>query len=92
MKYYQKGDVVKRAPQGFSFTVLFFGAAVPVLRGDVVGFLIMLVPLMMFAFMPIPPFGMLIFSLIFAGLYNHAYETMLVGDGFEEMKNHEQKP
>jgi hypothetical protein len=66
-------------PEGFSFTVLFFGVFVPLTRGDVFGFFIMF-------FLAIISSG---FSwLIFPFFYNSMYESFMRKKGYSEESNH----
>lgn len=60
----KKNHIVKEAPVGFSQTVLFFGAFVPLFRGDWGWFFIMLIA-------NIITFG--IASILFAFIYNRIY-------------------
>ncbi len=60
----KKNQIIKEAPVGFSWTVLFFGGLVPLVRGDWGYFFIMLVA-------SIVTFG--ISGIIFAFIYNRIY-------------------
>ena len=60
----KKNNIIKEAPVGFSWTVLFFGGFVPLVRGDWGWFFIMLIA-------GIVTFG--ISGIIFAFIYNRTY-------------------
>ena len=60
----KKNQIIKEAPVGFSWTVLFFGGLVPLFRGDWGYFFIMLVA-------GIVTLG--ISGIIFAFIYNRIY-------------------
>lgn len=65
--------MIKFAPIGFSWTTLFFGFFVPLIRGDFIWFLIMLV------------FGLFfnwIAFIVFAFFYNGVYYNGLIKRGF----------
>jgi hypothetical protein len=65
---------IKKAPVGFSWTALFFGCWVPLLRGDWKYFFIMLVAAM---------FTIGLSQLVFCFLYNKWYIEKLVESGFK---------
>lgn len=64
----------KTVKEGFSWTTLFFGAFVPLCRGDWKWFLIMLIAAM---------FTMGISSLVFCFVYNKIYIDELLGQGYK---------
>jgi len=66
----------EQIPQGFSFTTLFFGILVPLLRGDYMGAVIMLL--------------CAIFSgglswIVFPFIYNSMYEKYLIKQGYSSV-------
>ncbi|MGU8834282.1 DUF2628 domain-containing protein [Clostridium perfringens] len=69
---YKDGDKIY-APVGFSWTVFFFGAFVPLLRGDFKWFIIML-------FLQIGGFNLL--TLLFMFKYNQWYIDDLIAKGY----------
>ena len=70
----KKNHIVKEAPVGFSWTVLFFGGFVPLVRGDWAYFFIMLIA-------SIVTFG--ISGIIFAFIYNRIYLQNSLNKGFK---------
>lgn len=76
MIIYLKNDVgiVKKVPLGFSWTTLFFGGCVPLLRGDLKWFFIMV-------FLHFLTFG--ISGLIIPFIYNKKYITNLMCSGWK---------
>ena len=70
----KKNKIVKEAPVGFSWTVLFFGGFVPLVRGDWAYFFIMLIA-------SIVTFG--ISGIIFAFIYNRIYLQNSLNKGFK---------
>ena len=70
----KKNHIVKEAPVGFSWTVLFFGGFVPLVRGDWSYFFIMLVA-------GIVTFG--ISGILFAFIYNRIYLQNSLNKGFK---------
>ena len=73
----KKNQIIKEAPVGFSWTVLFFGGLVPLVRGDWGYFFIMLVA-------SIVTFG--ISGIIFAFIYNRIYLQNSLKKGFKVKK------
>ena len=70
----KKNNIIKEAPVGFSWTVLFFGCFVPLFRGDWGWFFIMLIA-------GIITFG--ISGIIFAFIYNKTYLQNSLTKGFK---------
>ncbi len=70
----KKNQIIKEAPVGFSWTVLFFGGLVPLFRGDWGYFFIMLVA-------GIVTLG--ISGIIFAFIYNRIYLQSSLKKGFK---------
>ena len=70
----KKNNIIKEAPVGFSWTVLFFGGFVPLVRGDWGWFFIMLIA-------GIVTFG--ISGIIFAFIYNRIYLQNSLKKGFK---------
>ena len=70
----KKNHIVKEAPVGFSWTVLFFGGFVPLVRVDWGYFFIMLVA-------GIVTFG--VSGIIFAFIYNRTYLQNSLNKGFK---------
>lgn len=71
----KKGNVHKNGVIGFSWTTLFFGAFVPLFRGDIAWFFIMLIAAAC-------TFGLSL--LVFPFIYNKIYtKNLLIKDGFE---------
>ena len=70
----KKNNIIKEAPVGFSWTVLFFGCFVPLFRGDWGWFFIMLIA-------GIITFG--ISGIIFAFIYNRTYLQNSLTKGFK---------
>ena len=68
-----KDGVQKESYVGFSWTTLFFGPFVPLFRGDIKWFLIMLVGLLTFG----------ILNLVFSFTYNKIYTSNLVEKGYK---------
>jgi hypothetical protein len=68
-----KNGVQRRAPQGFSWTILFFGALVPLFRADIATFFLML-------FFGVFTFGLS--NIVFAFLYNGMYTRQLYEKGY----------
>lgn len=66
------------APVGFSWTVLFFGIFVPLIRGDWIGFIVMLIANYLTG-------GIMTF--IFPFFYNSWYTTLLEQQGFKEVES-----
>ena len=70
----KKNKLVKEAPVGFSWTVLFFGGFVPLVRGDWAWFFIMMIANFV-------TFG--IASIVFAFIYNRIYLHNSLKKGFK---------
>ena len=68
----------REAPEGFSFTTLFFGALVPLCRGDFKWFFIMCVANIFLSFVFLSPLSWL----IFAAMYNSEYIKDLKNEGY----------
>ena len=76
MKKFEKKGVVKRAPKGFSWTTLLFGWFVPLIRGDIKWFAIMLICNLL-------TFG--ISHFVFPFFYNKNYTNQLKMEDFKEV-------
>ena len=70
----RKNNIIKEAPVGFSWTVLFFGGFVPLVRGDWGWFFIMFIA-------GIVTFGLS--GIIFAFIYNRIYLQNSLSKGFK---------
>ena len=71
----KKNNVHKNGFVGFSWTMLFFGAFVPLFRGDIAWFFIMLVAAICTGGLS---------HLVFPFIYNKIYtKNLLIKDGFE---------
>lgn len=69
----EKNGISKIVPVGFSWTTLFFGFFVPLFRGDVIWFVIMLA-------LTILSLGFIQFILCF--FYNRIYTSKYINDGW----------
>ena len=69
-----KNSIIKEAPVGFSWTTLFFGGFVPLIRGDLLWFVIMTI-------VNIITFG--IAGIIFGFIYNKIYVHNMLKKGFK---------
>lgn len=72
----EKNGIIKDVPIGFSWTVLFFGLWVPLIRGDLKWFIIMFVA----AF-----FTMGFSNIIFSFIYNNLYIKDLLVNGWNPL-------
>lgn len=75
-----KYDVIKKAPVGFSWTVLFFGFFPPIVRGDISWGMIMLVAWI---------FTGTLSSFVFMFIYNKIYVKSLLDDGYSSFDSDE---
>lgn len=78
---------IRTAPIGFSWTVFFFGFFVPLIRGDWIWGIVMVIlfPLGWFTLIATGGAGGIIWlaiALIFANLYNNIYLKNLLNNGF----------
>lgn len=69
----EKDGITKMVPVGFSWTTLFFGFFVPLFRGDIVWFIVMLA-------LSLLSFGLINFILCF--LYNRIYVNKYLKEGW----------
>lgn len=76
--------VVKKAPVGFSFTVLFFGFLVPLLRGDLKWSAIMFIASLAVGAITFG-FGAVFVWIFFAVKYNELYLDELKEKGYKVM-------
>lgn len=77
-----QNGATKTVKDGFSWTTFFFGAFVPLLRGDWKWFLIMMVASAVSGFL-IPFVGPSIVGIAFSFFYNKLYLTDLLNKGYE---------
>ena len=75
----KKKKDIKQAKIGFSWTVLFFGFFVPLLRGDWLGFTIMVIMTLLSMIAPVFGFAYILFPF----LYNKYYIKDLLKDGYK---------
>lgn len=86
LRHYASGHEI-RAKKGFSWTTLFFGGFVPLLRGDIKWFFIMLIVNGIIGFITVG-FGLIVPWIIFAAIYNGRYITDLGKKGYLEVKDY----
>ena len=72
----KKGNLTKKGFVGFSWTTLFFGVLVPVIRFDIVGIVVAFI-------LTILTWGL--FQLVFCFVYNKFYTVRLLRDGWEPL-------
>ncbi|MGN8455641.1 HrgC protein [Helicobacter pylori] len=70
----KKDNLIKKGLVGFSWTTLFFGFFVPIIRGDVKWAIIMVVTALFTFYLSI---------IVFAFIYNKQYTTRLLESGYE---------
>lgn len=83
LRHYASGHEIK-CKKGFSWTTLFFGAFVPLLRGDLKWFFIMLITNVLVAVITYF-IGFIIPWIIFASIYNGRYIADLGKKGYLEI-------
>ncbi len=71
-----KNNLTKKGLVGFSWTTLFFGFLVPIIRGDLGWAVLMLIAQI---------FSLYLANIVFAFIYNKKYTTKLLEDGYEPM-------
>lgn len=71
-------DEIKVVPEGFSWTILFFGFLVPMFRGDFIGAAVLLT---------CSVFTRGASNILFAFLYNDYYISSLQSDGYQRVNN-----
>ncbi|OOC23370.1 HrgC protein [Helicobacter pylori] len=72
----RKNNLTKKGLVGFSWTTLFFGFLLPVIRGDLGWAVLMLIAQI---------FSLCLANIVFAFIYNKKYTTKLLEDGYEPM-------
>ncbi len=70
----KKDNLIKKGFVGFSWTTLFFGFFVPIIRGDVKWAVIMFIAALFTSF---------ISNIVLAFIYNKQYTTRLLESGYE---------
>ncbi len=70
----KKDNIIKKGLVGFSWTTLLFGFFVPIFRGDVKWFIVMLIVALC---------SLALSNIIFAFIYNKLYTTRLLESGYE---------
>ncbi len=70
----KKDNLIKKGLVGFSWTTLFFGFFVPIIRGDVKWAIVMVV---------VTLFAFVLSNIVFAFIYNKQYTTRLLESGYE---------
>ncbi len=70
----KKDNLIKKGLVGFSWTTLFFGFIVPIIRGDVKWAIVMVV---------VTLFSFVLSNIVFAFIYNKQYTTRLLESGYE---------
>lgn len=73
--------ITKGCPQGYSFTLLFFGVLVPLFRGDLKHAAILFC-LAFFAGIIFPPLAVVICA-VYAAVYNGMYQESLLERGYK---------
>lgn len=72
---------IREAKRGFSFTVLFFGPIVPLVRGDYKGMFIMWLTILLGYVLFLIPGVIALF--VWSAKYNNWHLNKLIADGFE---------
>ncbi|MFP6190237.1 HrgC protein [Helicobacter pylori] len=70
----KKDHLIKKGLVGFSWTTLFFGFFVPIIRGDARWAIVMVV---------VTLFTFVLSNIVFAFIYNKQYTTKLLESGYE---------
>ena len=86
LRHYASGHEI-RCKKGFSWTTLFFGFFVPLLRGDLKWFFIMFITNAIVGFVTIG-FGLIVPWIVFAAIYNGRYISDLGKKGYIEVKDY----
>ena len=89
LRHYASGHEIT-CKKGFSWTTLFFGALVPLFRGDLKWFFIMLITNLIVAALTFG-FGLIVTWVVFACIYNSRYINDLGKKGYL-VQNHSQLP
>lgn len=76
----------KEIPEGFSFTTLFFGPCVPLLRGDLKYCLIMILSIILLGAIT-AGIGAVIFWIVWAFIYNDQYAKSYYENGWVDEKD-----
>jgi len=82
LRHYASGHEIT-CKKGFSWTTLFFGALVPLFRGDLKWFFIMLITNLIVAALTFG-FGLIVTWVVFAFIYNNRYIRDLGKKGYIE--------
>jgi hypothetical protein len=90
LRHYASGHEIK-CKKGFSWTTLFFSFFVPLLRGDLKWFFVMLITNVIVGFFTFG-FGLIITWIIFAVIYNGRYISDLGKKGYLEVKDYVPPP
>lgn len=83
LRHHQSGHVIY-SEKGFSWTTLFFGAFVPLFRGDLKWFAVMVITDILIA-LPTAGIGLIIPWIVFACIYNGSYIKDLGKKGYIEI-------
>lgn len=83
LRHYESGHTIY-SEKGFSWTTLFFGCFVPLFRGDLKWFAVMMITGILFA-IPTMGIGIIIPWVVFAFIYNDSYIKDLGKKGYVEV-------
>ncbi|MCA0754892.1 DUF2628 domain-containing protein [Paenibacillus sp. N4] len=89
LRHYQSGHVIY-SEKGFSWTTLFFGFFVPLFRGDLKWFAVMLITNVLITIVT-AGFGLIISWFAFACIYNGSYIKDLGKKGYVEVPYNREK-
>lgn len=89
LRHFQSGHEI-RTKKGFSWTTFFFGFFVPLLRGDIKWFFIMLITNLIVAAITYGV-GLIVTWVVFAAIYNKQYINDCGKKGYLEVKDYYDK-